>query len=188
MGAKRIVTSAEPQMKKQYAEFDEFVDYQLGKTQAGIKTTDVLTALAAIVTLVLSYLLIFVVLDHWVVTGGFGYTMRVLLLSGVVVIAVGWLAWKVVLPYSKNVTKLFAARTLENSTPELKSGLLNLVDLQRGEREVSKPILNSIEKQAAIALSKIDVDQSVDRRPLLWMSYAMLGRGRIVVLVHGLFA
>ena len=174
-----MATSVEPQAKKRYAEFDEFVDYHLQKTRSNIKWTDILTALAAIVTLVVSYLLIFVVLDHWVVDGGFGYTTRVLMLAGIVVAAVVWLAWKIVLPYSKNVTSLFAARTIEASAPELKSGLLNLVDLRRADREVSERILNSIEKQAAVSLSTIDVDQVVNRRPLLSISYAMLA---VVVL------
>ncbi len=177
-----MATSIEPATKnpqQQYADFDEYVDFQLQKTRQNIKATDILTTLAGVVTLVLAYLLVFVVLDHWVIPGGFGYATRVLMLGSVVLLSSAWLVWRVVLPYFRVVTGLYAARAIEHSEPELKGNLLNLVDLRRADREAAPGIIRAIEKRAAVSLSRMDVDQAVDRRPLLRISYAMLA---VVVL------
>lgn len=158
----------------QYAELDEFIDFQLQKTRQGIKTVDIATAICGAVVFVLGYLLIFVVCDHWLITDGFGPAARIGLLSLLTLATLGWLTWKIVLPAVRQVNRLYAARTLEGHSPELHSNLLNWVDLKSAGREVSPLILRSIEKRAAVALSHADVDEAVDRRPLLHWLYAML--------------
>lgn len=165
--------------KKQYAEFDEYIDYQIQKTRQGIKTTDIFTAVCGVAVMVVSYLLIFVVLDHWVIAGGFGYGTRLSLMVLLIVSATAWTGWKVVLPWFRSINGLYAAKAIEKTSSELDSNLLNYVDLRRSGREVSPAILNSIEKRAAVALSHSEVDDAINRRPLLKLSYALLA---VVVL------
>ncbi|MGH7201581.1 MAG: hypothetical protein ACREJB_13305 [Planctomycetaceae bacterium] len=160
--------------RQQYVDFDEYIAFQLQKTRSSIQLTDVLTAAAGIATLTIAYLLVFVVFDHWIVAGGFGYLTRALMLGGLVLAMAAWLVWKVALPYLRRVNALYAARMIERTEPGLKSNLLNLIDLERSGREVPPEIRTSIEKRAALALSQMDVDQAVDRRPLLRLSYALL--------------
>ena len=160
--------------KKAYAEFDEYISYQLRKTQTGIRSTDIFTALCGAAVFVISYLLVFVVLDHWVVAGGFGNGMRAVLLVGMVVGTLAWIGWKVVWPFFRRVNSLYAAKTLEEASPELKSTLLNYVDLRSSEREVSPAIIDSMEKRAAVTLSHAEVDDAIDRSTLLRLSYALL--------------
>ncbi len=174
-----MATSAEPHSPQQYVDFDEYIDFQLQRTRTNIKITDILTAAGGAAVLLLGYLLVFVVFDHWVIAGGFGYAARLLML-GAIVLAVGaWVGWKVVRPYLKSVNRLFAARVIERSEPKFNSTLLNLVDLRRADRDVSPLILTSMEKRAAVTLSHMDVDHAVDRRRLMRVSYALLA---IVVL------
>ena len=178
------MSSAFEQPKK-YADFDEYIDFQLQKTREGIRLTDIFTALSGVAVLSVSYMLLFVILDHWVIPGGFGYGMRVTLLGVLLCSVAGWIAWKVALPYFKRVNTLFAARAIEQAAPGLDSNLLSYVDLARSGRDVSSPILSAIEKRAAVTLSKseLEVDEAVDRRQLLLLLYALLA----VVLLFCLY-
>ncbi len=168
---------------QQYVDFDEYIDYQLQKTRGNIKSTDILTAFACIAAFVLAYLLLFVVSDHWLVTDGFSQTARVVLLSVVGLLSAGWFAWKVVWPYLRQVNGLFAAKVIETSQPELRSTLLNLIDARAAGRNVSPAILSAMEKRAAISMSHANVDEAVDRRPLLRACYAVL----VLVVVFSLY-
>lgn len=167
-----------------YVEFDEYVDLKLQKTRSTIKTTDLLVALAGVAAMFLGYLLIFVVLDQWVVPGGFGTASRWILLSTLVLLTVAWLGWKVGLPYLRTVNRLFAAQEIEKADPELNSSLLNLVDLRESGREVNASILRTLEKRAAVELQKIDVTQAIDHRPLMRTAYVLLA----VVVLFCLYA
>jgi hypothetical protein len=166
--------SATLESRQNYAEFDEFIDYQIQKTRQGVKLTDVVTAACGVALLTISYLLVFVVLDHWVISGGFGYGMRLALLSGLLVASLGLIGWKVALPWFRTVTRLYAAKSLEGISPDLQSNLLNYVDLRDSGRDVSPAIIRSIEKRAAVTLSHTDVDDAFDRRPMLRLSYGLL--------------
>ncbi|MCA9070362.1 MAG: hypothetical protein KDA84_15625, partial [Planctomycetaceae bacterium] len=160
---------------QQYVDFDEYIDYQLQKTRGNIKSTDVLTAFAFVAVFVLAYLLAFVICDHWLVPEGFSQTTRMLLLAFVGLVSAGWLGWRVVWPYMQQVNQLFAAKLIEKSQPELRSTLLNLIDARAAGKEVSPEILAAMEKRAAISMSHTNVDEAVDRRPLMWACYAVLG-------------
>ena len=167
-------TTIESSDSEQYLDYDDYVDFQLDKTRAHIRTTDILTAIVGVGTLTLGYLLAFVIFDQWVVPGGFGYATRVSMWSVVAVITTGWLIWKVAIPQMKQVNRLFAARAIERSEPGLKSTLLNLIDLERSGHSAAEPIRNTMERRAAVTLSGINVEQAVDRRFLTRLSYALL--------------
>ena len=158
-----------------YAEPDEYIDYQLRKTQTGIKRIDMLTAAIVAITVLIGYVLLFVLSDHWLFEGGVGGTARVLMFLPVIGF-VGWLIGaKVVWPALRTVSGLYAARTLEASSAEFRSGLLNLVDLKQAGREVSPLILATMEKRAAVTLAKFNVDDAIDKRPLLTTLYVLFG-------------
>ena len=167
-----------------YLDFDEYVELKLQKTGASIKTTDILIAAAGVATMFLGYLLTFIIFDQWVVPGGFGIGLRWTLLATLLVLTVAWLTWKVGIPYLRTVNRLFAAREIEAADPQLRSNLLNLVDLRAAGREVNPAILRALEKNAAVQLQKIDVTQAIDHRPLMRMAYVLL----VVVVLFCLYA
>ena len=174
-----MATSSDQVHGQEYVDFDEYIDIQLRKTGSTIKTTDVLTAVVGILTLVTLYLLLFVICDHWLVPGGFGPVFRGIMLAIVGSAACGWLVVKVVVPWRRRVSGLYAASTIEKASPALKSSLLNLVDISRSGYEVSPEIYHSIERRAALALTHVDVNEAVDRRSLLRLSNVLLA---VVVL------
>lgn len=172
-----MATSAEPQgaaPPQNYVDFDEYIEFQLTKTQANIKQTEMFTTFGYLSIFVLVYVLFFVLLDHWAIPGGVSVLGRVLLCAGLVGASAGWLVWRVLLPYLKQVHVLYAARMIESADPALKSSLLNLVDLRAAGREISESVRRAMEKRAAVELAHTDVEQAVDRRPLLHVSYALL--------------
>jgi hypothetical protein len=170
-----MASTLESPNAQQYVDFDEYIDFQLQKTRGNIKTTDILTAFAFVAVFVLAYLFLFVVGDHWLFAEGFSQTTRIVLLSLVGLISAGWLAWKVLWPYLRQVNSLFAAKVIERSQPELRSTLLNLIDARNAGKELSPAILSAMEKRAALSISQTNVDDAVDRRPLMWACYAVLG-------------
>ena len=166
-----------------YVEYEEYVDFQLEKTRAIVKRTDILTTLMALGVGVVGYLLAFVVFDQWIIEGGFGYASRIVLLSIVAVVVTGTLAWRVVWPLLRQVHPLYAARVIEQSDPKLKSNLVNFVDVKLANAESAPTVLKSMQKRAAVELSHIDVEEAVDHRPLLRIAYVLLG----VVIVAALY-
>src|SRR5438105_4646586 len=122
--------------QQHYVDFDEFIDFHLAKTRANIKYTEIFTTLVTTATQFLGYLLVFVVLDQWIIDGGFGYGPRMIMLGLVLSAILATVIRKVVWPWLKNVNVLYAARIIERAEPELKSSLLNVVDL----RDAGQPI------------------------------------------------
>ena len=167
-----------------YLDFDEYVDLKLQKTRSSIKTTDILIALAGVAAMFLGYLLVFVIFDQWVVPGGFSIGLRWLLLSTLLLLTGAWLGWKVGRPYFRSVNRLFAANEIEKADSDLKSNLLNLIDLRASGRDVDPAILRALEKNAAVGLQKIDVAQAIDHRPLMRIAYVLLA----VVVLFCLYA
>ena len=157
-----------------YVDFDEYVGMKLEKTRSTIRTTDLLTALAGVTAMFLGYLLLFVVLDQWVIRDGFGPAWRWVLLSTLVISTISWLVWKVGIPSFRSVNGLFAAREIEKAEPELKSNLLNLIDLKAAGRDVNPAIIRAMERRAAVRLQQVDVSNAIDHRPLVRTAYVLL--------------
>lgn len=177
-------TASGPGNSSRYLDFDEYVDLKLQKTRATIKTTDILVALAGMAAMFLGYLLVFVIFDQWVVPGGFSIGLRWVLLSTLLLLTCAWLGWKVGRPYLRSVNRLFAANEIEKADGNLKSNLLNLIDLRAAGRPVDPAILRALEKNAAVGLQKVDVSQAVDHRPLMRIAYVLLA----VVVAFCLYA
>ena len=174
------MATSTPTGQQQYVDFDEYIDFQLQKTRSHIKWTDVLTAAAGVVTFLLAYVLLFTLVDQWLIPGGFGPNARLLMFGAVMAACAGWATWRVIIPYLKRVTRLYAAREIEKAHPELKSTLLNLVDLERSNHPVPEQVRAALEKRAAVSLSRMDLEQVVDRKNLMRTSYALLA---VVILV-----
>src|SRR5580704_6803011 len=106
-----MATSPDQVQGHQYVDFDEYIDIQLRKTSSTIKTTDVMTAVVGVLTLITLYLLLFVICDHWLVPGGIGPVARRVMLGVVGSIACVWMAIKVIVPWRRRVSGLYAAST-----------------------------------------------------------------------------
>src|SRR5437868_433165 len=88
---------------RHYVEYEVYVDFQLEKTRTIVKRTDILTTLTTLAVAVIVYLFAFVVIDQWVISGGFGYASRVVLLGLVLSAVMGTLVWRVLFPVLRQV-------------------------------------------------------------------------------------
>lgn len=167
-----------------YVDFDEYIEFQLRKTKANIKWAEIGLALVWVAIALFGYLLVFVVCDHWLIPGGFGFWPRVGMLLALVTGTAYAVIRHVVYPSFKHVQALYAARLIERADPQLRSGLLNFVDLQRAGYPVNPGVQRALEKRAAVTLAKFDVDSAVDRQPLLRFSWVLLA----IVALFGLYA
>ena len=165
---------------RQYVGFEEYIEYQLKQARRGIRGADLLTGGVGAVLLTVGYLFLFVVTDHWVISGGWSQTSRYVLWVGFLGVLGVWFWYRLIRPWSRKVTSLYAASQLEHSHPELKSNLLTLVDLQQAGRPVSPVIIEAMERRAALNLQQVNVDDAVDRHMLTKLSYALLAM--VVVL------
>ena len=172
-----MATTVEPRDGTQpYVDADEYIDFQLAKTQSQIKATEILTSASWLGLATLGYVLTFVVLDQWVMPGGFGAWTRAIWLGGLVLGGGTWLVTGILRPWFKTVHELYAAKAIESADPTLKSSLLNLVDLQIHNRKSQSALVRtSMEKRAAVELSRVDVDHAIDRQTLLRVAYGLLG-------------
>lgn len=166
---------------RQFVDYDEYVDLQLHKARTKIKAADIFGTLTLLSAAAIAYLLVFAVCDQWLIEGGFGAGTRLALL--VVALAVGGTLFvrRVLVPLVRRIHPLYAARMIEQAAPDLKSNLLNFVDLSQAPEagQTAPAVLRAMEKRAALQLSHIDVDEAVDRRHLLRTAYALLA---VVVL------
>ena len=94
-------------------DYEQFIDHQLGRTRAKIKTTDILVAILALSTAILSVLFLEIVVDHAV---GMGlWSRRIIFWLGT--LAAGTYAGiKIARPLVRRVNGFYAAYTSSRST------------------------------------------------------------------------
>ncbi|MEO2015397.1 MAG: hypothetical protein ABGZ53_13600, partial [Fuerstiella sp.] len=158
-------TAASP--SSEYAECDEFIDYQIQTARERIRWTDLLTALLLAGVLLIGYVLIFTICDHWVVTGGFAPTTRAIMLS-VVVAVCGVIVYRYVIrPWTREIHPLYAARMLDKSDAQMDGALMSLIDVSSSGTPPTEAIKRAMEKRAAVRLSEVNLDQAIERHWLM---------------------
>jgi hypothetical protein len=158
-----------------YVDFDEYIEYQVNKARQHIRSNDLMTAITGGLAIILGYLLVFVIFDHWIIPNGFDFYSRLVLLAAVLGIAGYWFYYRIRNPYFHRINKLYAAHEIEAAQPQFQNNLMSLVDLQESGKTVSPEIIESMRKRAAVKLEHMDVDQAIDRKSLMRSSYVLLG-------------
>jgi collagen type III alpha len=170
--------------RQTYADADEFIQFQIQQARSRIKSTDLLTAVVLTGLLMVSYILVFTLFDHWIVDGGFSAWTRAAMLAVVVTLCGGILFRYVLRPWFRSIHPLYAARMLDKNSEGLQGSLLTLIDLQAGGRLSDESIQRTLEKRAAVRLADVHVDEVIDRRLLVRLSIAMF----IVTAIMCLYA
>ena len=151
-----------------------FVDQRIKRTSRALKLVDLGAALITLVIGLVLYLLAAAALEHWVVPGGWGPTGRGVLFAGLV-LGVAWYFWRAIWPSLRHsVSPAYAALTIEQGSPSLKNSLLSLLLFRGRRRQLSAPVYQAIEQQAAQRLSQVALDSSIDRSILLRLGSALV--------------
>jgi collagen type III alpha len=149
-----------------YAECDEFISYQIQTARHRIRWTDILTAGVLAGLLLVGYILVFTILDHWVIAGGFRPWPRAMMLVLVIGVCAAILVRFIVRPWFRAINPLYAARMLDRADSRLQGTLTALVDLKAAGRQPNEQIFRTMEKRAAVHLAEVHVDEAIDRRLL----------------------
>lgn len=162
---------------------EQFIEGQLRKTSNGVKLVDLAFALMLLVAATLGFFGLMALLDHWVVPGGLSTWARaacfVFFFGG----AIAYVALRVVPILLGRINPVYAAYTIEHSAPALKNSLLNFLLFRSRQRgEVSEPVYQALEQQAAAKLSKVPVELAVDRSKILYVGYVLMALAVVCAL------
>lgn len=115
----------------------------------------------------LAWLLVGVLADHWLVTGGLPAWARIVWFLA----AIGGFAWAVsrwFLPLLRHrINLVYAARAIEQGHPDLHNDLINTVLLQEHSEGIPETITRSLKKRTALGVAQQPADVLADRSQLL---------------------
>ncbi|MBA3480176.1 MAG: hypothetical protein H0T51_00040, partial [Pirellulales bacterium] len=152
---------------------EHYIDDQIRRTRRALKLVDLAAGLITLAIGLLAFVLLAAVLDHWVVPGGLNTAGRGLVF-GLMLLAVAWYGWRQFVPLLRSINPVYAAHTIERSTPSLKNSLLNLLMFRTHRQQMSSRVYHALEQQAAQRLSTATLDTAIDRSALLRLGYALL--------------
>jgi hypothetical protein len=155
--------------------YDQYIETQIRNTRRTVKLVDLSTAIVVLATCVLAFLLAVALVEHWLVPGGFSVFVRTLLFC-VLAAGSGYFAYRRLWPLcARAINPVYAARTIEQSSPSLKNTLVNLLLFRQKRGEVSDAVYHTLEEQAAQRLTRVPVDAAVDRSHLIRLGYVLVG-------------
>ncbi len=154
--------------------YHDYIDQKIETTRRMVKVVDLATSLVELTVAVLLFLLLAVVVEHWLVPSGFPVAVRVVLF-GVLVAGIGYFAIRRLWPLCiRAINPVYAAQTIEHGSPTLKNGLINLLLFRQRRSEIPDAVYHTLEEQAAHGLTRVPVDTAVDRSELIHLGYVLI--------------
>jgi hypothetical protein len=152
---------------------EHYIDDHIRRTRRALKLVDFSSGVITLLAALLLFLLGAAVIDHWVVPGGLGTLGRGATFAALVAL-IAWIAWRQFLPLLRSINPVYAAHTIEQTTPSLKNSLLNVLLFRTHRRNMSAKVYYALEQQAAQRLSTAPADATVDHTALLRLGYALM--------------
>jgi hypothetical protein len=154
---------------------DRYLARRLAAAAADYKGVAALTFLLAASVVGMLWLLLGVVVEHWVVPGGLPGSFRwVWLAVAAVTLAAAVVRWVVpLLRYRVNL--VYAARAIEADHPDLHNDLVNAVLVKAQADANAHAVVRTLERRAAKRLSAVPAEGVVDRGLALKLALALAG-------------
>ena len=153
-------------------EQDQFIEAQLLRTRRRVKLVDLGTVGMGFLGGMLAFLLVCVVIDHWVMDLGWGGRVGALILLG---IALGYgAAGRLVPLIRRGVNPVYAAKAIEQSEPSLKNSLINFLMFRRDASTTSRLVHQALRQRAALDLQQVNLDLAVDQTRMIRLGYAVV--------------
>jgi hypothetical protein len=166
--------ASRPSGEPKLVQYDQYIDTQIKNTRRAVKLVDVATALVMLATSLLAFLLTAAIVEHWLVPGGFSVAVRTVLFV-ILVGGAGYFAYRRLWPLMRRaINPVYAAHTIERSSPTLKNSLINLLLFRQHRSEISDVVYRTLEEQAAQRLTRVPVEAAVDRSLLIRVGYVLL--------------
>ena len=149
----------------------KYVERQIDRTRSQLRSHDLAVGLLLIVASAIGFLLLVVLIDHWVFPlGRWGRVFALLTL----ILMCAHLFWRfILLMVLKRVNPVFAARAIEGGTPGLKNSLINFLQLRSQKETMGAVVYEAVEQRAASDLSYVSVHTFVDRTALIQVGYVL---------------
>ena len=156
-------------------QYDQYIDTQVSRTRRMIKAVDIATALVLLVAGTIAFLLAVALAEHWLVPGGFGTVGRFVLFAVLLAGTAHVVYWRLAPHFWRPINPVYAAQTIEQSSPSLKNSLLNLLLFRQHRAEIPAAVYDTLEEQAAQGLTRVPIDSAVDRTHLVRLGYVLVG-------------
>lgn len=154
--------------------YHDFIDEKIESTRRMVKLVDLATALVELSVAILLFLLLAVVVEHWMIHGGYPVAVRAVLFC-LLVASCGYFAVRRLWPLCVHaINPVYAAQTIENNSPTLKNGLINLLLFRQKRAEIPDAVYRTIEEHAAHGLTRTPLDTAVDRSELIRLGYVLI--------------
>ncbi|MCA9214231.1 MAG: hypothetical protein KDB27_14265 [Planctomycetales bacterium] len=151
-------------------DYDRFILQQIERTQSRIRITELATLVLTLAVGTLGFFLLVTIVDHWIY--GMGFWGRLLSLVVLVGGGVAFFVKRIVPFLVRSINPIYAAQTIEQSTPNAKNGLINFLLLRDRPQEVRASVFEAVQKRAATDLSNVEIDLAVDRTTMIRLGYA----------------
>ncbi|HEY6563111.1 MAG TPA: hypothetical protein VIY86_01320, partial [Pirellulaceae bacterium] len=160
--------------------YQEFVDRQVGKVSSLVRASDLAGAFLSWAFWVTAGTLGFVLIDHWWFDPGHWGRFAALVVLSLVTL---WYVGRRIVPLALHrINPAYSAKVIEESQSGLRGALLNLVFLRQRPNGAPETVLKELEQQTATQLSRMSVDDVVDRTEVVrWLAAV----ATIVVLFTG---
>ena len=159
------------QSQVESVENDRYIDKKIQATARQVKLVSLATSITTLLVGVVAYLLLLSLVDHWV--WGFSVWGRLVALVILLLGSAAFFILRVLPGLIRSVNPVFAAQTIEGSSPTLKNSLINFLllrDHQAGTRQV---ILEGVKRQAVGNLHQVPGNAIVDRSELIRIGYVL---------------
>ena len=154
---------------------DRYLARRLAAAAADYKSVAALTFLLAASVAGMLWLLLGIVLEHWVVPGGLPGWFRWSWL-GVAAVALAAAVGRWAVPLLRyRVNLVYAARAIEADHPDLHNDLVNAVLVKANADANAHAVVRTLERRAAKRLSAVPAEGVVDRELALKLAVALAG-------------
>src|SRR3954451_647430 len=132
--------SERPRDGSKVVRYHDYIDEKIEGTRQMVKVVDLATALVELAVAVLLFLLFAIVVEHWVVPGGLPAPVRAVLFL-LLVSGVGFFFFRRLWPLCvRGINPVYAAHAIEEGSPTLKNGLVNLLLFRQRRAEISDAV------------------------------------------------
>ena len=159
------------QSQVESVENDRYIDKKIQATAQQVKLVSLATSITTLLAGVVAYLLLLSLVDHWV--WGFSVWGRLVALVILLLGSAAFFIFRVLPGLIRSVNPVFAAQTIEGSTPTLKNSLINFLLLREHQAGTRQVILDGVKRQAVGDLHQVPGNAIVDRSDLIRIGYVL---------------
>ena len=166
---KTTTEQANPSQK--HEDYDRYISQQIERTRFQVKLNEIGVAVLTLAIIVIGFLTVMTLVDHWIVD--LGFWGRALSLATLSIGAVAFIALRCAPFFIKSINPIYAAKTIEQATPSAKNSLINFL-LLRSKPDGIKPVVyEAVQRRAAVDLSDAVTGATIDRSLLIRLGYVL---------------